>query len=99
GSYYLNAKSVSPSGNVTRVVQEIIQPKTQDQFTTVPSTVSTSSTSISSGTSTFYTTTSTPPQPFWSYGFVMGGSPHTGNLTPDQVCASPSTSLPTTAFG
>lgn len=99
GSYYLNAKSVSPSGQVTRVVQEVIQPKTINQFTTTPSTVSTSSTSTSASTSTLYTTTSTPPQPFWSYGFVMGGSPHTGNLTPDQVCVSPSVSLPTTAFG
>jgi hypothetical protein len=35
----------------------------------------------------------------YGYGFVMGGSPHTGSLTPDQVCQSPSASLPTTSFG
>ena len=46
---------------------------------------------------------STPGQqaipPIYGYGFVMGGAPHSGPLTPDQVCANPSASLPTTAFG
>jgi hypothetical protein len=46
---------------------------------------------------------STPGQqqtpPIYGYGFVMGGAPHTGSLTPDQVCSSPSALLPTTSFG
>ena len=40
---------------------------------------------------------STPP--IYGYGFVMGGAPHSGPLTPAQVCANPSASLPTTGFG
>ena len=46
---------------------------------------------------------STPGQqqipPIYGYGFVMGGAPHTGPLTPDQVCVNPSAALPTTGFG
>lgn len=99
GSYYLNSKTVSPTGKVTRVLQEVIVPRTVNGFTTTPVTVSSNVASTSTGMSTLFTTTTGQPSPFWSYGFVMGGAPHTGNLTPDQVCANPSTSLPTTSFG
>jgi hypothetical protein len=107
GSYFVNSSTTSPDGKVTRVLQEVIVPKSEDSWTqtsqTNPYTATTTSTSVStnttSGTTTYSVTNTSTPATFWGYGFVMGGSPHTGTLTPDQVCQSPSVSLPTSSFG
>src|SRR5262249_38260636 len=40
-------------------------------------------------------TTTVQANPVYGYGFVMGGAPHTGSLTPDQTCALATT----TTFG
>ena len=99
GGYYLNTSATSPNGQVMRNLQEVIVPKTVDQFTTTAVTNPFTTVRSTSSVTTGFVTTVSQPSPFWGYGFIMGGSP--SNQPAGSWCGSvtPSPTSPLTLFG